>query len=429
MLRRTLLASLGLLPFVAPVSALAAQIGVNTPFPPLSIERINQLPASEREGWLAYLKRSQTYMAADKAALRAERVGLSAYPAPPKDGNGVNTMPLDKPDEWYGSDEAKLITANIISFQTPAGGWGKNQPRNAPPRERGQLYVIDENRQPPVDDFDNPPDPRWHYVGTTDNGATIHETRFLARVVKTTGDEAAKASALKALNYFLNAQFPNGGWPQVWPLEGGYHDALTLNDNAMISATSLVGEAGRAEGDFAFVPSEMRARLLAAEQKGVEVFLKTQVIIDGKPTLWAPQYDALTLTPCSARNYEMPALSSTDSGSLLVYLMKRPDPSPELKNAIRTGVAMLKSLAIPDMDFTYVEEIDARRFISKPGAEPIWGRYLDLKTLKPIFGARSKAIYDDIADVEISGRKGYAWYSRAPQRALDAYADWSLRHP
>lgn len=429
MLRRTLLSSLGLLPFIAPISALAAQIGVNTPFPPLSRERISQLPAPERQAWLDYLARSQTQMDADKAALRAERAGLSVIPAPPKDGNGVNTMPLDKPDDWYGSDEAKLITANIISFQTPAGGWGKNQPRNAPPRERGQFYVIDEARQPPADDFDNPPNPRWHYVGTTDNGATIHETRFLARVVATTGDEAAKASAIKALNYFLNAQFPNGGWPQVWPLEGGYHDALTYNDNAMISVTALVGDAGRTEGDFAFVPPALRARLLAAEQKGTEIFLKTQVVIDGKPTLWAPQYDALTLTPCSARNYEMPALSSTDSGSVLVYLMQHPDPSPEMKAAIHSGIAMLKSLAIEGMDFTFAEDIGARRLIPKPDAAPIWGRYLDLKTLQPIFGARSKAIYDDIADVETGARKGYAWYSRAPQRALDAYVAWSAKHP
>jgi len=36
--------------------------------------------------------------------------------------------------------------------------------------------------------------------------------------------------------YLLAAQFPNGGWPQVWPLEGGYHDAITYNDNAVIES-------------------------------------------------------------------------------------------------------------------------------------------------------------------------------------------------
>ncbi len=426
MRRRHLLTGLALFA-LTPVVARAAQIGVNVPFPPLSLERVKTLPAKEREAWLAYLERSKTQMAADRAALRAERTGLTEIPAAPKDGNGQNTMPLDKPAEWYGSDEAKVLTANIISFQTPAGGWGKNQPRNVPPRQRGQAYVIGEEPVRPTGDFDIPSDRSWHYVGTTDNGATIHEIRFLARVIAATGDAAAKASAIKGLNYFLNAQFPNGGWPQVWPLEGGYHDALTLNDNAMISVTSLVSEAGRGQGDYAFVPAELRTRLLAAEQRALDVFLAIQVKVDGKPTLWAPQYDALTLTPCSARNFEMPALSTTDSGSLLIYLMKLPNPSAGLKSAIRTGIATLQSLAIRDMDFTYVAEIDARRFIEKPGALPIWGRYLDLKTMKPIFGDRAKIIYDNVADVEKGGRKGYAWYSRNPQKAIDAFAEWSQR--
>ncbi|MDC7675801.1 pectate lyase [Asticcacaulis machinosus] len=427
--RRTLLSGLAIMPLTLPMAARAAQIGENVPFPPLSAARIQALPAQERAAWKTYFQRSEAQMAADKAALRAERTGLKEIPADPDDGNGQNTMPLDKPTEWYGTDEAKLITANILSFQTPAGGWGKNQPRNAPPRARGQAYVIGEEPKRPVGDFDIPTDPKWHYVGTTDNGATIHEIRFLARVIGSTGDAAAKASAIKGLTYFLNAQFPNGGWPQVWPLEGGYHDALTLNDNAMISVTALIGEAGRGQGDYAFVPADLRVRLLAAERAAIAVFMALQVKVDGKPMLWAPQYDALTLTPCSARNFEMPSLSSTDSGALLIYLMTYPDPTPQMKAAIRSGVAALKSLAIEGKDFTYVEAIDARRLIDKPDALPIWGRYLDLKTLQPIFGARSKAIYDSVADVELGGRKGYAWFSRNPQRALNAFDQWRLKHP
>jgi PelA/Pel-15E family pectate lyase len=40
------------------------------------------------------------------------------------------------------------------------------------------------------------------------------------------------------VRYLLAAQFPNGGWPQVWPLEGGYHDAVTFNDNAVSEAAA-----------------------------------------------------------------------------------------------------------------------------------------------------------------------------------------------
>ena len=102
--------------------------------------------------------------------------------------------------------------------------------------------------------------------------------------------------------------------------------------------------------------------------------------------------------------------------------------SAGMKAAIRSGRATLHSLAIRERDFTYVPEIDARRFIEKPGALPIWGRYLDLKTMKPIFGDRAKIIYDSVADVEKGGRKGYAWYSRNPQKAIDAFAEWSAKY-
>ncbi|MBC7644959.1 MAG: signal peptidase I, partial [Thermoleophilia bacterium] len=38
----------------------------------------------------------------------------------------------------------------------------------------------------------------------------------------------------------LPAEFPPGGWPQVYPLEGGYHDAITYNDNALANVTDLL---------------------------------------------------------------------------------------------------------------------------------------------------------------------------------------------
>lgn len=42
------------------------------------------------------------------------------------------------------------------------------------------------------------------------------------------------------MRYLLNAQYPNGGWPQIWPLEGGFHDSITFNDNAVANAAMLL---------------------------------------------------------------------------------------------------------------------------------------------------------------------------------------------
>jgi hypothetical protein len=59
--------------------------------------------------------------------------------------------------------------------------------------------------------------------------------------------EAWRASFLRGVRYLLAAQFPNGGWPQVWPLEGGYHDAITYNDNAVTEAADLLTDVSKAK--------------------------------------------------------------------------------------------------------------------------------------------------------------------------------------
>jgi hypothetical protein len=109
-------------------SAFAAQIGVIPPAEPLTAARVAALPAGERAAWVDYLARSDAQRAADRAALAAERQGLTAWPAPPAGGNGEASMPLDQPADWYAGEAALLVARNILSYQTPAGGWGKNQP-------------------------------------------------------------------------------------------------------------------------------------------------------------------------------------------------------------------------------------------------------------------------------------------------------------
>jgi PelA/Pel-15E family pectate lyase len=42
-------------------------------------------------------------------------------------------------------------------------------------------------------------------------------------------------------------------------------------------------------------------------------------------TGWGQQHDALTLLPALARNYEPASLASHESGSLLMFLMRKPD--------------------------------------------------------------------------------------------------------
>ena len=77
------------------------------------------------------------------------------------------------------------------------------------------------------------------------------------------GDAYRKAFD-KGVVYLLNAQYPNGGFPQVYPLQGGYHDAITFNDNAFAQVADLLATVAARQGDFAFVAPELAGRAQAA---------------------------------------------------------------------------------------------------------------------------------------------------------------------
>ena len=120
--------------------AAASVVGHSQPAPSLTEALIAGRP--DAATWRDYLERSQARRAADKAALAAERTPGQTPPAPPPEGHG-NTMPRDRPASYYASAEARHVADVIASFQTPAGGWGKNQRRDGPLRQPGQPYVAD----------------------------------------------------------------------------------------------------------------------------------------------------------------------------------------------------------------------------------------------------------------------------------------------
>lgn len=408
--------------------ASAEVLGQMTPAEPLTEARIARLPAAEREAWQAYLARSTALMAADKAALLAERKGLPAIPPGPPDGpSGGGGMPMDKPAGWYAGADARRIADTVVSFQTPAGGWGKNQNRDAPPRLRGQSFVIIENLPPEAANDIVSLDKGWRYVGTLDNNATVAEIRFLARVqaaLPGKDGDVYRSTALKGLRYVLGAQYPNGGWPQIYPLQGGYHDAVTFNDDAVSRAAQLMLDTGTRKGDFAFVPPALASEAAAAAVKARTAILRSQVVIGGKRTIWGQQHDALTLAPTGARSFEPKSLASEESADLLIFLMKQPDRSPELVAAVRDGIAWLEAHALRDIGWT---PKPGRRLVAMPGAGPLWSRFYSLDTQTPIYGDRDRRILSDVNELIPERRDGYNWVGSGPAKAIAAYRKWAAK--
>jgi len=405
----------------APASG--AIVGTNTPASEVSAARVAELPAAQRAAWADYIARSQKQREFDRATLAAELPAGETAPPPPVPGSGK--MPLNKDAAWYGSLDARAIAATIVSFQTPSGGWSKNQDRTGPPRRRGQRYANDaESMQLDPGNFDVPHDRFWTYVGTLDNGATTTEMRFLARVqarLPGKDGDVYRASITKAIAYLLTSQYPNGGWPQVYPLEGGYHDGITFNDNAVAEAAMILQDIAEGRADFAFVSDDLRRQAGAASARVIRPILDAQVVVDGKKTIWPQQVDAMTLHPISARNYEMPSLAAAESAEVLLFLMRQPDPTPEIRSAVDAGIAWLKAHAIYGKAFTKVSDAEGRKLIDKPGAGPLWSRDYDIRTGKPIFGDRDKTIHDDVNEISKGRRSGYSWYNAAPQKAISAH--------
>jgi PelA/Pel-15E family pectate lyase len=392
-----------------PVALSASIIGTNPEPQPLTPARLATLPAAEQPAWQDYLARSAALRAADAAFYAAElkAANLTAPLVPPRGPS----LPLKQPASWYNSAEARRTADIIVSFQTPAGGWNKNTHFADHLRRPGERSGYEAG-----------------YIGTIDNDATVTPLRFLAKVIAA-GDATAtaphRAAFARGLDYLFHAQFPNGGWPQVYPLEGSYHDAVTFNDGAIINVLTLLREVAAGTADFAFVPAATRTRAAASVDRGIDCILKTQIVVAGRRTVWGQQHDPLTLAPTSARNYEMPSQAAGESAGIMLFLMSLPQPSPAIVTAVHAAAAWFEKTAIKDVIFKPTPDGTGRHLIPTPGATPLWPRYSEIGSDRPLFGDRDKTIHDQIDEISKERRNGYAWFGDNPKRVLAHYAKWA----
>lgn len=415
------------------IDSRAAIIGTNVAALPVTTDRIMALPESQRAPWLEYLSLSRKRSASDRSTFQAElRMHGITNATSPVSASSTRGIILNRPADWYSSEEALRLARNIVSFQTPAGGWSKNLNMVTRARSNGELFAHgNASRFSAMNDLDQARDPGWTYVGTFDNGATITQLRFLAKVISASdrqNHDQLKAAFYRGLDYIFEAQYPNGGWPQVWPLQGGYQDCVTLNDGAMVGVLDLLLDVAKAGSEFSFVQKDHRDKASDSVERGLRCLLALQVVVRGQPTAWSQQYDALTLQPASARNYEMPSISSGESAGAMRFLMRHPAPSTNIAVAIRSAARWFETSAIRDKSYRRTETNDGRHLVDAPGNGPLWSRYYDIQTNRPIFGDRDKSIHDTVEEISRERRDGYAWFTDAPEGALKQFGDWEKRN-
>jgi len=207
-------------------------------------------------------------------------------------------------EQFY--DAAKSAADALIAGQHPRGGWN---------------YVIDTAGEEPLK--------RWYetyganawrmeefhrYYGnaTFDDAGTAEASQLLLRIYLEKRERKYRAPLMKAIQFVLDAQYPNGGWPQRYPFveNGGVHGKpdytpyITFNDdvageNLEFLIYAYHGLAERGRGD---------ARLLDAIRRGMDIFVATQQPMP-QPA-WGLQHFPDTLKPAPARSIEPQAFAT-----------------------------------------------------------------------------------------------------------------------
>nr|WP_233078646.1 pectate lyase [Rheinheimera soli] len=205
---------------------------------------------------------------------------------------------------------------------------------------------------------------------------------------------------------------------------GGYHDAITLNDNVMVQLLRLLKKVAT-EPQFAFVEADIKQQAQQQFLCGVELLLKAQIRLKGELTVWAAQHHPLTLSAVKARAYELPALVSSESAEVTLLLMQLPKPSRAVIQSVEAAVAWFKAKQIHN---TEMQRSDSGvRFFKKAGAKPLWARFYDLQKQQPLFVDRDGTIVRSMAELSIERQKGYGWYQSNAEAVLKAYPVWQSK--
>lgn len=386
-------------------------------FKMLTRERIDALADAQRTAWQKYMATSQLYAEHERDVLTAEcrKLGMATPQVPPGDRTEFETS-SSVPADWYGRAEAMKLTDTVLSYQTPTGGWTKAIDYTAGPRVPGTQWTPN-------------PSNRWHYCGTLDNHSTTEQIKFLARVFNATGREDVKAGALHGIEWLLTAQFPNGGWPQNYPVEPGYHEAITLNDDAMLHAMDLLLSASKGEAPFSFLDDAIRQQASAAFDRAVACVLSSQVTLNGKKTVWCAQHDPLSLEPVAARLKEPPSLSGSESAEMLRFLMRKGPATPEVIDAIESGVAWLSAHRITGMRKTKDDEGKTDYVEDVASSEVYWARFYDVQTGLPMFaGAQDGKVYSTFHEMAQHNKVAYEYFSPKPAEVVGKEVDrWRKR--
>lgn len=322
----------------------------------------------------------------------------------------------------HSLSQIKEIADNILLYQKDNGGWPKNYDMRAVLTEEQKQILISVKND---------------LCTTFDNCTTYSHIKYLAKAYHIIEDARYKDAALTGIDFIFSAQYPNGGWPQVFPIEPKkYSRHITFNDNAMTGIMAMLQDIIENKPFYSFVDPARRQKAKTAYDQGLACILKCQINDNGKLTAWCQQHDENDLTPAKARAYEPASICNRESTDVVLFLMSIDSPSPEVVNAVESAIqwfADSKILGIrvevfdtPPFETPLRTLTKDKKVVTDPNAPPIWTRFYELGTHRPLFSNRKSELLYSLADVDRE-RRAYGWYTYDPQKAIDAYPNWKKK--
>jgi len=323
----------------------------------------------------------------------------------------------------YTETEITKIADNILLYQRNNGGWPKNYDM--------QAILLPEQ-------VDSLVQTKNQTHTTFDNSTTYTHIEYLAKAYSLTYIEKYKDACIKGISFVLDAQYANGGWPQYFPIEkGNYSRRITFNDGAYIGTMEMLKKIVDGDPNFTFIGNNLRENVKVAYEKGLECILKMQIVDNGRLTVWCQQHDEITLQPAWARAFEPPSICNGESASVVLFLMSIKKPDQKIINSIQAAVkwfqdskilnTRIETVKAPAEKSQYRTYSSDRVVVVDPLAPPIWTRYYELGTHKPLFCDRNSKFLYSMAEVSRERRVGYAWYTYAPKEVLDKYPEWQKK--
>jgi PelA/Pel-15E family pectate lyase len=106
--------------------------------------------------------------------------------------------------------------------------------------------------------------------------------------------------------------------------------------------------------------------------------------------------------------------------------MLDPSPTPEVRDAIESAVRWFEANKVNGIRWERIK--GENTVVRDKSALPIWARFYQIETMKPIFIGRDAIVKYDVSQIEAERRNGYAWYVDGARDLIEKdYPKWKDR--